>query len=463
MTTERLKFKTNFTSHAGQDEITTAMQRVPEADIYTVVASRGFGKTIWVNNKIVLPKLIRRSGTQALWVAPTYKHCRAPIDDVWMGSDERTGVRFIPQVDDGTGFQFWDFKSSAMEIEVANASKIIYRSADNPVSIVSKGYNIIVIDEAAYIERETFFRYILPTARRAGCKIVLISTPAGKNWFYEMYMMGQDPSEPGYFSMRMPWWKRPDYPEVLKRLMKQVPEHVRLQEFEAEFIGDGGLVFKNLDAVFEGPRITFESQQQEWIAKVEQEKIDSDTYVLAVDFAKQVDFTVITVMGMESRRVIYYARMNKTDYRRVLDHIMKVAQNYDADVIYDATGVGSGLGDFMSRSLNAHAFKFTNESKNELVNKLAVACEYNEIKIPNISTIRDEFERFAFTLSRTGTLSYSAPAGRHDDTVISIALANWYCVENGGRADVGSVDSFLSAIEEVRKPKSRLQQLIEED
>lgn len=460
----KVTFKTHFQSHSGQSEILTAMNAAPEADIYTIVASRGFGKTIFANNKIVLPKLIKRPGAQALWVAPTYKHCQSPVDDVWMGTDEKTGERFIPQIDDNTGFKFWSYRGGqSMEIEIANSSTIYYRSADNPVSIVSKGYNIVVVDEAAYIAKETFFRYILPTARRAGCKIILISTPAGKNWFYELYMAGQDSSKKEYFSIKAPWWKRPDYPELLKRMMREVPEHVRQQEFEAEFIGDGGAVFKNLDSVFQGPIIQYESQQQEWRAKVEQAQKDSETFVCSVDLAKNVDYTVIAVMSMETRQVVYYRRLNKTDYRAVLEIVFRVCQEFDADLIYDATGVGSGLGDFLSRQLNAYPFKFTNESKNEIINKLAVACEYSEIKIPNIQTIREEFELFTFALSRTGTLTYSAPSGKHDDAVCAIAMANWYCVENAGRTDITAVDSFLSAIESTKRPRSRIDDLINED
>lgn len=460
---QRVKFRTNFACHAGQDEVIREIQKHPEADIYTIVASRGFGKTILVNNKIVLPKKIHRPDTQVLWVAPTYKHCAAPIDDVWMGSDEKTGLRFIPQFDDATGFKFWDFRSQAMELELANRSITYYRSADNPVSIVSKGYNLIVVDEAAYIDRETFFRYILPTARRLGCKIVLISTPAGKNWFYEMYMHGQDASKTKYFSIKCPWWKRPDYPVLLREMMKDVPEHVRLQEFEAEFIGDGGAVFKNLPGVFDGLYLQFNSSQQEWRAKVSDQLKDSETFVCSVDLAKNVDFTVITVMSMTTRQVVYYCRMNKTDYKVVLDKVFRISQEFDADVIYDATGVGSGLGDFLNNKLNAHPFVFTNKSKNELVNKLAVACEYGQIKIPNITTIREEFELFTFALSRTGTLSYSAPSGKHDDCVMSIAMANWYCVENAGLTDVEAIDTFLDTVESLNKPQSALEKLVGED
>ena len=38
--------------------------------------------------------------------------------------------------------------------------------------------------------------------------------------------------------------------------------------------------------------------------------------------------------------------------------------------------------------------------------------------------MRSELESFEFQLTRTGKVSYSAPAGSHDDTVVALALAN---------------------------------------
>lgn len=459
---QRSKFSIHYQRHPGQAEVMLGI-RNSIADIIVIDAARGWGKTIFVTCDIVLPELLKGPHRQVLWVAPSYKICKAPIDDVWKGIDEKTGKRFIPQIDDNTGFKFWDWKASEMELHIFNQSVLYCRSADNPDSIVGKGYDLIIVDEAALIGKDVFFQQILACARKAGCKIVLISTPRGRNWFYEMYLDGQDLSKPEYISFKQPWWKRPNYPEVLRRLMKNMPEHLRLQEFEAEFLADGSGAFKNLMSIFEGQQISFESDQQEWQAELTRAEMDREPFVEAVDFAKSSDYTVITVMGIESKRLVYYRRMNKTDYKVVLEIMQRIAQQYDADIIFDNTGVGSGLADFMNRKVNAFPFTFTNESKNELVNRLIVACEYGEIRIPNIATIRQEFELFSYQLTKTGKLSYGAPSGKHDDCVFSIAMAHWYASEQGGKAEVEELEDFLSTMNAIRGPKTELEQLMEED
>ena len=132
-------------------------------------------------------------------------------------------------------------------------------------------------------------------------------------------------------------------------------------------------------------------------------------------------------------------------------------------MIFDSTGVGGGLADFLGSELNVVPFTFTNESKTELINKLILACEYGQISIPNIQTIREEFELFSYEMTRTGKITYSAPDGKHDDCVIAIALANYYSVENCGKGEVHEIDSFLNLMAEFNRPKSRLEQLMDED
>lgn len=235
--------------------------------------------------------------------------------------------------------------------------------------------------------------------------------------------------------------------------MKDMPAHIREQEFNAEFISDGAGTFKNLEKVFLGDVIQFPSPQQEW-QNIDKSRFDTETFVVSVDLAKSVDYTVIVGMNVEKRDVVYYRRMNKEDYKLVLEEVRRVSKMLnDADVIFDSTGVGSGLGDFMSRDLNVFPYTFTNNSKNELIHKLIVACEYGEIKLPNIATMKEEFELFTYTLTRTGKLSYNAPDGKHDDTVIAVALANWYADQQVGTKEIYTLDNFFSITSDMNRPR----------
>lgn len=443
--------KINYKNHQGQQEVLDGIM-ASEADVITIDCSRGWGKTLFAVLSLAVPPTVKNPHFQLCWIAPNYKIAKAPIDDVLFGVNEDTEERFIHDKCQETGFTFFEYKRGDNEVHWWNGSKWFLRSADAPDSIVSKGYNMIIIDEAALIDKEIFQKQILPIARKKNCKIVLISTPRGKNWFYQMFLDGLDKAKKRYFSAQQPWWKRPDYPKLLIDLMKDLPRHIREQEFEAKFLDAGGGIFGNFATIFYGDEIQFESDQQEWYHSDWKKLSSNNECIMAVDFAKNHDYTVISIVTVNTKETIYYSRLNKTDYKTVLEKInfLGVKFNYP-DLIYDATGVGSGLGDFIGSTLNCHPFVFTNETKNDLVHKMVVAFEYGQFKIPNIITVRNEFEIFEMKITKTGKISYAAPEGKHDDCVMSFGMANWFIDENVDKSEVGEVENILKTYASARR------------
>jgi hypothetical protein len=66
----------------------------------------------------------------------------------------------------------------------------------------------------------------------------------------------------------------------------------------------------------------------------------------------------------------------------------------------------------------------TNQTKADLIQGLSVALEQREIGLPNIPCLLNELQIFSYEILPSGRIRYSAPDGHHDDTVISLALAN---------------------------------------
>jgi hypothetical protein len=449
--------KINYRRHAGQHKVLCALTQ-KNALINLIVAPRGWGKTIFGTFDIVLPVMLTNPNSQVMWVAPIYKQAKACIDDAWFGVDEKTNKKYIMDYDFESKEKIFDYKSSEMCLHMANGARLYLRSADNPDSIVSKGFNLIVVDEAALISKEVFYQHILPTARRENCRIVLITTPRGRNYIYELYLKGKE--DKNFFSIKQTWRDRPDYPKILLELMNSVPEHIRKQEFECEFIDSINSVFRNIDKVFEGKEIHFENQNQKWVA--ENIDYDNEYYICAVDFAKLVDYNVIVVMGIESKRLVYYERFNQVDYSIVIKKLKDICSKFSCPLIYDATGVGQGIGDFLSNEIESVPFTFTSQSKNEIINKLSMAFDNCLIKLPNITTIRNEFELFEYEINRTGRLSYRAPDGKHDDCVMAIAMAYYYALENSASESMKVIDDYLKLIEQ-EKQKSFLDTIFEND
>lgn len=479
------KVEVNYTPHAGQDEVSEALlanfQSENPASIIEIICGRGWGKTLYMACDILVPFLDQSPGAKVMWVAPTYLTCMSLIEDVFKAINETNGKQYIPK-HDAEGNQVWEFVTtkSGSVLKWYNGAEVTFRSADAPDSIVSRGFNLIIIDEACLIADEKIFTLqILGTARKQGIKIFMISTPRGKkHWTYKYFLKGQDKNENMYLSFSQPYHKNPYYSKVLSQLIKDIPEWVYKQEYLAEFIEDGDSVFRGLEHVLFGNEISFEGQQQEWSTDLTDITVKTFTgeykreaadrrFVVGLDLAKSVDYTVLWAMDVDTGDLVYYRRLNKMDYRNVLQIATDVCKKYNhAELIFDATGVGAGLADVLNNyDVTAHPFVFTNESKNEIVNKLALSIQYQEIKIPNITTVKNELSVFTYTLTRTGKISYAAPSGFHDDIVMSLALANWYRKENVGSEEIGIIEDVLAMNEErVRgRPGSFIEEMYEDN
>ena len=69
-------------------------------------------------------------------------------------------------------------------------------------------------------------------------------------------------------------------------------------------------------------------------------------------------------------------------------------------------------------------FKFTSTSKQQLMERLAVAIQQQQITFPE-GQLFNELLSFEYVYTRTGA-QYSAPSGLHDDGVCSLALAVYH-------------------------------------
>ena len=69
--------------------------------------------------------------------------------------------------------------------------------------------------------------------------------------------------------------------------------------------------------------------------------------------------------------------------------------------------------------------RLTNLNKAQLIQRLIVAIEQQQIGWPAAwTTLTDELKRYEYQITPSGNITYTAPAGYHDDCVIALALAN---------------------------------------
>lgn len=140
-------------------------------------------------------------------------------------------------------------RKSERELFIAceNGTFIECRSEENPDQLIGEGLDLVVMAEAARLKHRTWDQYIRPALADRRGDALLTSTPRGFNWFYDFYNRGQlgHPSyEPGWESWKFPSKVNPllDEKEIEEARRTSTPEAFS-QEWEANFISYGGLVF----------------------------------------------------------------------------------------------------------------------------------------------------------------------------------------------------------------------------
>lgn len=368
----------------------------------TVPKGRRFGITRGAANDYI-KKALGGQFSKGLWVDTVNANIERYV--------ERYFIPALSKLPEG----MWKWRKQQKILEIKN-SYIDFRSADTPENIEGFGYDKYFLNEAGIILKNEYLwnNAIKPMLWDFKARGVIGGTPKGKGVFEELYMRGLDPEQPDYASFKFTSFDNPYIQHaVIMEDIKSMPERVVKQEIYAEFLDDTGVVFRGV--------------RQIAILKP-QEPISGHLYIIGCDLAKVQDFTVLAVYDRKTNHQVYQMRFNHLEWPFQKAKIQELSRKYNnALVIADATGIGDPIVDDLLRSgVPVEPIHLTNEIKKQLIEKLSNWIELNHIKMLQLDETVNEFNSFTYDISsKTGRVMYNAPAGFHDDIVISHALAIW--------------------------------------
>ncbi len=359
---------------------------------------RRWGKTITGLNWLL--EGCCQAGTVNWWVAPVFAQSKMAFRRLLNAARKGTGMRAFNSV-----------SRSELRFEFINGSVIEFKSADKPDNLRGEGLSRVVIDEAARVKREVWEEIIRPATSDTRGRVLFISTPKGKNWFYELWTRGQDPLQEEFESWKFPTSDNPKVlPEDIEHARQTLPWDVFQQEYLAEFLDNAAGVFRNVRAC---------------IGSKSKSPQRGNTYYGGLDLARLTDFTVLTILDQNGHQV-YFDRFNLLDWKIQKRRIISACNKYKAELLMDSTGVGDPIfEDLREAGLNVRGYKFTADSKKKLIESLMLSFEQKKIRILDEPVQTNELEIFEYNINPSGSVSYSAPEGYHDDCVIALALANW--------------------------------------
>jgi hypothetical protein len=407
-----------------------------QARFRTICAGRRWGKTKLGAHEIL--KAARDGGSMNWWVANTYKNVRRGYREVVRQCPPRLLAK-APPMD----------TSQNLALHFKNGATIEFYSGERPDSMAGEGNDFVLVDEGALIPDIVWQQIIRPTLMDKKGHALIISTPRGHNWFWEMWKRGLERA--AYQSWRFPQTTNPFIDaEETKEAKEELPELLFRQEIMAEFLASGASIFglgiETPGAVL--PNIVAARGQ----------------VFLGVDLAKQYDYTVIDGARHEDAKTCYHERFNTLSWpeqrqriRNAVDALTATPEVEMVTVALDSTGIGDVIhDDLAAEGLDVIPVKFTNAWKEEAVKLLAADLEQRRGHI--IEEQRPEFESYEYSVTPAGKYKFEAATG-HDDEVSAGLLKQWALRHEGPP----SIEGWNAAKARAKEESEAAQEILQEE
>jgi len=237
----------NFSLLPWQQEVYTDPTRFK-----VIAAGRRCGKSRLAATMLIIEGLRCPQGSAVLYVSPTMGQSRQIVWDLLLDLG-----REVIQTSNVNN----------LDITLINGARIYVRGADRPDTLRGVSLTFAVLDEVADIKPQAWEQVIRASLSDKKGKAIFIGTPKGRNWFYDLWNLGQEGNDKDWKSWHFTTKDNPLIdPDEIESAKKTLSSFAFKQEYLASFSNAGSDVFK-----------------EEWIKYGEEPQYGS--YFVAVDLA----------------------------------------------------------------------------------------------------------------------------------------------------------------------------------
>lgn len=363
-----------------------------------VEASTKSGKTVgciaWLFEQAALKG---KQGRNYWWIAPTL-----PVAKIAY----RRMKRAIPR-------QLYKPNDTDCTITLVNGAVLWFKGADRPDLLYGEDVYGAVIDEASRCKEDAWVAVRSTVTATQGAIRIIGNVKGKQNWAYRLARKAEEGSltDAAFFRLTADDAIAAGvFPSKEVASAKEVMSEGAWKElFYAEAADDGSNPF-GLQAIADCA-----IDPETW-AKVSKR---IEPLVYGWDVARAVDWNVGIGLN-ELGHTVRFHRWQHVPWGETKAQMK--ALNGPVAAWGDSTGVGdSVIEDLQRAGMPVEGYKFSQQSKQLLMERLAGAIQQRQIRFPD-GPIRQELETFGYAYSARG-VSYSAPEGLHDDCVMALALA----------------------------------------
>lgn len=361
--------------------------------------SRQCGKTVFA--EIMMIEYLCVPHTFNAYISPTFAQGKKVFAE-------------LTQLLEGTGIVK---KANAQDLKIESiyGATLKFFSMESPTSIRGNTVSgILVMDEAAFFPtqlstgEDPYYNVIFPIIKARKPKVLVISTPNGRQgMYYDLYLKAFN-EEKGYHQLTATIYDDDLITkEEIEELKRGYPPLAFKQEFEVEFLDNALTVFPNFESCFDGHY----NGGKCWIG-IDPSSVGDDN-------------TIISIVNKDNN-VRQYKIEGSLDQK--YDKIARIINEYNPVATYiENNSIGEVMANEIKKKLirksNFYSFTTTNETKKQYISLLAVAIANNAIHFEEDNRLLySELSTFTFKLTKTGNITYAAKEGYHDDTVTSLGV-----------------------------------------
>ena len=374
-----------------------------------VAAGRRCGKSRLSAVTLLIEALNCPEGSAVMYIAPTLGQARTIMWDLLL--DLGRPVIKTSHVNN-------------LEITLVNGRKILVRGADNPDSLRGVSLTYVVLDECAFIKEDTWQKIIRASLSDKKGRALFISTPSGRNWFYDVFNLGQEGKDEEWQSWHFTTKDNETIdPKEIEAAERTLSSFAFKQEYLSSFDTAGSDLFK-----------------EEWL-KYKEEPQYGD-YVIAIDLAgfedvaknagaskKRLDESAITVCKILDNGDWWVKKIihGRWDIRETASKILLAVKEYQPVAVGIERGalknaVMHYLQDLMRKNnvyTHIHDLTHGNKKKTDrVVWALQGRFEHGRISL-NVDEDWKQFEDQFIMFPATGV---------HDDLIDSLSYVDQLCM-----------------------------------
>ena len=316
--------------------------------------------------------------------------------------------------------------ASTLQIELINGNRLSFFSAESPTAIRGNSFRgLVVVDEAAFINDTTsdgqdFFNSILmPTCKSYKPKLIYASTPLAKSGtFYTKFMRGQEGHPHTDTPNKVYSIKATIYDdslitaEEIEEIKNSIPEASFQREFMVEFMDNAMSAFTDYTDKFTLKK-QIDFNQPLWIG-VDFHSVGSDSTIVSLINSDNDVWQIEIKGGLDAQ---YQQIAN------ILDKCKKLITAY-----LESNSIGQVMLNEVKKLTKQRSkiieWCTTNESKEIQVGLVQTHLTKDMMHFEeNNKQLKNQFDTFGYSISKTRKITYAALSGHHDDRVLSLMIA----------------------------------------